>query len=108
MLIEVTQKDINKGKKTNCAKCPVARAAQRKQMPEYHFEATSCSLKVYRASEVSRNSGRPREGSFHINEFFLPDFVQDWILAYDGDNMVKPFSFELLIDQYCSNTLFYQ
>lgn len=90
LVINVTQEDIEKGERGECARCPVARALQR---------ATGDPI-----ADVIPGEHRGLSARFHATSVTpakrhpLPDAVVDWIGKYDGavgDEPVKPFTFEL-------------
>lgn len=101
MLIEVTQDDINHGIVLDCYACPVAKAINRILLPELVAEVGNSFLWIYEddrsLSELAR--GVP------VESCYLPREVIHSICSFDLNQAIKPFSFELPIDQYCSNTL---
>lgn len=75
MTIEVTQEDIDRGRRGSCFECPVARAASRAVGAEvstdrYLFYLPTAKIKT-------------------------PTEVAKFIHAFDGGEPVAPFSFEL-------------
>lgn len=78
--IEVTKEDIKNGWKISPRNCPVAKAIQRL------LPTASVGL-----------------GTLYLNEgndkYILPDCVSKFILAFDRDQEVSPFSFELNLEE---------
>jgi hypothetical protein len=78
--VDVTQKDIDKGCKTNATHCPVARAGKR--VFKCNVSVTSLTLSVF----------SPHGGWQDIP---LPNEVGSFIRSFDRDKPVQPFSFNL-------------
>lgn len=78
MTINITQEDIKKGKKRDCATCPVALGMKRAGL----YGA------VY-----------PAEYFDYVKRFYirLPQEAINFIKAFDGDLLVEPFSFSLTL-----------
>ena len=76
MKIEVTQKDIEKGKRNSSRFCPVARAVRRATRKRY-IEVTGRTIFIER------------------KELFVPLKVTRFINRFDDSILVHPFSFEL-------------
>jgi len=80
--IEVTDDDIFDGIKSSCHSCPIALAASRIDIARI--------ISVNSTSMVVRNS-YSRVGDFIL----LPIEAIDFIEAFDADQEVEPFSFEI-------------
>ena len=86
MLIEVTQKHIEHGRRGECSHCPVALALQ-----DYGFKNVS----VYGGGF---DHGTVKQKLDATSEFVvLPDFVSGWISNFDYQGTGEPFSFELQV-----------
>jgi hypothetical protein len=79
--IDVTQEDIDLGMPGKCGKCPLARAIRR---------ATG-SLALVSGEDVYAS------GFAHLAQ--LPMEAQKFVKAYDSDQEVHPFSFDLDIPE---------
>ncbi len=80
--IEVTDDDIFDGIKSSCHSCPIALAAIRINVARI--------ISVNSTTMVVRNS-YSRNGNFIV----LPIEAIDFIAAFDADQEVEPFSFEI-------------
>lgn len=87
MTINVTQKDIDEGIPKNCYDCPVARAIRKALKPD---------LVAVRERFIHlhlRVEGSP--GSTSKQAFITPPAVRAFIDAFDEEQPVQPFTFEL-------------
>ena len=82
MIIQVTQKDIDKGLRSSCYECPIAHAFKRKvkNRVRYGFAVNSESIE-------------------HLTKdmwysYALPKEAKRFIQRFDRDQPVKPFTFE--------------
>lgn len=66
--IDVTQQDIDTGKKANCSECPVAQAFQ-------------------------RTTGKAQASFIGSKILDLPWLCRDWIEGFDNGVLCPPFSF---------------
>lgn len=82
MKIDVTQEDINRGKKGSILSCPIALAVKRQT--GLHVVHAYCGAVEY--------SLAPREGKWMRGDY--PKEVQDWVMAYDSFRHVLPISFD--------------
>ena len=78
--VDVTQEDINNGRKFNCIMCPVALAIKR----------------AIRNPKVSVFSILAR---IDTEDYFFPKKVQNFIQNFDGSILVEPIKFELDISE---------
>ena len=83
MRIEVTLEDINKGKRDNCRKCPVALAVQRVMPPGYKADIDQDYI-----------SYLDKAGIYHIL-CNAPAKVTTFIKRFDAGKPVKPFTFTI-------------
>lgn len=83
MLISVTQEDIDKGER-DCGKCPIALAASR-----------AIGIPVDVGNREAWINGSPR---------VMPSIARQFILRFDAQLAVKPFSFELNYQPTPANT----
>jgi hypothetical protein len=79
MRVEVTQDDIDNGKRMDGAYCPIALALRR-------LTGKRCSVSAYRAGI---------NYAFGPDHFHLPKEAQQFVLDFDDDRPVVPLSFEL-------------
>ena len=79
MKITVTQRDIERGSKFHCTRCPVARAIRRK---------LNCRLEVFCTYGLLFN---PKQ------YFKIPSIASIFIKDFDNEKPVRPFSFELKV-----------
>jgi lysophospholipid acyltransferase (LPLAT)-like uncharacterized protein len=86
MIIQVTQKDIDKGLKSTCYYCPVALAFKRKIKSEI-----PCGVAV-NAKNIHHFHGKSWD------RYNLPKEAKKFIQRFDNDKPVKPFSFEIKKD----------
>lgn len=77
MIIEVTQADINKGRKADCRLCPIALAIKR---------VTGCPVEV-RCHNYSKE--------WQHNWKQLPVVAREFILHFDRGDNTQPFQFEI-------------
>ncbi len=82
MKIEVTQQDIEQGRRCDPDCCPVGRALSR---------AGVTHLGVSGTVVVSDDGDR------HASFLMLPEEVRDWILRFDECEPVNPITFELVL-----------
>ena len=82
MKIEVTQKDIDKGVRGECALCPIARA----------IKSSSNFKRVYVNGKTIDVWYRGDQG---IKTYKLPKKAQTFVKRFDRQEPVKPFSFKL-------------
>ncbi len=75
--IEVTQEDIENGKRHSCDKCPIALAVQRTFKERWIVSATFAA--PYQRPGVAD----------------LPNEAMSFVVAFDADTNVFPFAFEL-------------
>lgn len=75
MLIEVTQRDIDKGVRADFSFCPIARAIKRKTHKVVTVTRFLCTIGV--------------------KEYCLPIKVEKFIGYFDSGYEVRPFSFEI-------------
>jgi len=82
--IKVTQECIDKGKRTNCEKCPVALAVRPLIKAPYFATVGGASVNIrLNATEVEKSISLPYEAACFINDF-------------DAMNKVpKPFEFQI-------------
>jgi hypothetical protein len=87
MKIIVTQKDIDKGVKSSCYECPIARAFKRKVKNKirYGFAVNSESIEHF------------TKDMWYI--YALPKEAKKFIQRFDHDQPVKPFTFEAQKDK---------
>lgn len=87
MIIEVTQRDIDRGAVADCKRCPIARAVARKT----HRKVSVSPSFVH----IVRNQG----DQVIFRTYSLPKEARDFIDAFDWGLKVKypvrPFTFEL-------------
>lgn len=85
LVVNVTQEDINKGKKCNAVGCPVYRALQRALEPSGGHAHTVGGVRL----------AWVHDGQFWKTE--TPDKVSEWIRNFDGKpkRLSKPFRFRL-------------
>lgn len=84
-VIEVTQEDINNGKRGNCRKCPVALACMR-SMPGFVVDVSTREIFIQHTSE-------------HIVKSVPMSYtVRDFVVNFDSHGYVEPFSFVLEFD----------
>ena len=77
MRIDVTEEDIQEGVKCDCDACPIARAVRRATGDQ---TLSVMGYGVYR-------------GAMLIGRF--PKKATDFVISFDSDDSVKPFSFNL-------------
>jgi hypothetical protein len=82
MVVEVTQKHINKGLRNDCRRCPIALALK---------DAGLSDVVVMRSIVLIH----PRRGSQYRYSCALPTSVSQFIESFDSIQGVEPFSFEL-------------
>jgi hypothetical protein len=84
MKIIVTQKDIDKGLKSSCYECPIARAFKREVKNEirYGFAVNADSIDHF-----------TKDDKWYI--YALPKEAKKFIRRFDHDQPVKPFTFEI-------------
>jgi hypothetical protein len=82
MVINVTQEHISKGKRLACHECPVALAIAEVVKPE-HEVMVDCDISI-----LNQSAGILWDAEY-------PPEVEEFIRAFDGDQPVEPFSFEL-------------
>jgi hypothetical protein len=75
--IDVTQEDIDRGERAKCMRCPIARAMQR----------------VFPVNKVSVFGAITWIGNDRYSD--LPDEAQQFIMYFDEDEPVEPFSFTI-------------
>jgi hypothetical protein len=80
MHVEVTQKDIERGRPGACWGCPIALAISR---------ACGCDASVTHPSVLLK----PTSGYYLRSR--LPDEARDWLLRFDRREAVEPISFDL-------------
>jgi hypothetical protein len=81
MIIQVTQKDIDKGLKSSCYECPIAHAFKRKVKIRYGFAVNADSIDHF-----------TKDTKWYI--YALPKEAKKFIQRFDRDQPVKPFTFE--------------
>jgi hypothetical protein len=86
MLITVTQEHIERGKKKNCAECPVALALHDAGFPD-----------AYVSFDRVWASPDDRLNNYNCLLAFLPILVRVWISNFDSGKHVEPFEFELIL-----------
>jgi hypothetical protein len=96
--VEVTQHHINTGVKRECFDCPITYALidaieKHESGAKSKKAVESYKQYLYRKVSVAKTIKLP----YCFNVVELPDTVSDWIIAFDHDKTVKPFSFEILI-----------
>lgn len=94
MLIEVTQKDIDKGMPSKAHACPVALAVKR------HFKkAGSVSVSSYGVAVTDYPVPKIKFLPFQKDKWFLmyrlPRIATEFIIDFDSYGEVAPFAFEL-------------
>ncbi|HWI58635.1 MAG TPA: hypothetical protein VNZ22_15525 [Bacillota bacterium] len=82
MKIVVTQEDIKHGRRCDPDCCPVARALLRAGLA--HLGVVGTTVLITDANQ--QTTALP-----------LPGAVKEWILDFDGNQPVQPFSFELAL-----------
>lgn len=84
--VEVTEQDIRDGKRSDCARCPVAKAIAR--LPGvYHVEVGKTSVGISFVTDPDPHS---------IDENELPPEARQFVRWFDRyDDRARPFSFEL-------------
>ena len=80
--IKVTQSDIDCGIKHNCKHCPVA-SALRRAFPGHRVDTLTRTTELVSYSEPQLRMTIPH-----------PLEVQDWIIAFDNGDKMKPIDFE--------------
>lgn len=75
--INVTQEDIERGKRNSCFQCPLVYAISR---------ALDCGVHVHRNCFFVRDE---------LDDYSLPQSAIDFIAAFDAGEKVEPFSFEV-------------
>ena len=83
MKITVTQKDIDKGLKSNCYECPIAHAFKRKfkNQIRYGFAVNAESIEHFTKDMWY--------------SYTLPKKAKKFIQRFDSDQPAKPFTFEI-------------
>ncbi len=81
MRIEVTAEDIEKGEPRSSCSCPVTLAIRRATMIDFVM------------------TGYLRINIGHCIKLFSPDAVKKFISAFDNDEPVKPFEFDLPVPE---------
>lgn len=80
MRVDVTQEDIDRGKRNSCCFCPVARAIRRAMTLDVGEVSVDGRFVIIRCRGV----------------YSLPQAVQDFVKLFDNfETCVEPFSFEL-------------
>lgn len=87
MIIKVTQEDIDNGKKKSCYECPIALAIQRVSVK--HLRCDVMNQQVYAVEKDLRP----------VWIRILPPEAQLFIIDFDAGKSVKPFQFELDIQE---------
>ena len=82
MRINVTQRDIDYGKRGNAYSCPVSRAIKRNSKVRAVTVGIT-TARIYPLHEVQSKV------------FFLPRFVTQFITEFDAERDVKPFTFKI-------------
>lgn len=77
--IEVTQEDIDAGRKGNCYLCPIALAAARVFNLDVSVGASWLSVEASNGAEVAM--------------FKLPQAARTFVTLFDGGHPVAPFTF---------------
>lgn len=91
LIVEVTQEDIDNGKRRNCSRCPIALALMRKfnlDPSEDSLDAASVGLTIASIFPVMHRERKPQY-------FNMPDEASEFIKDFDSKLPVKPFSFTL-------------
>lgn len=92
LILEVTQEDIDKGKRGNCCLCPIALALMRKfnlDTSEDSLDSASVGLTMASIFPVMDKERKPQY-------FYMPDEASEFIKNFDSKVPVKPFSFTLI------------
>lgn len=99
MKIQITQDDIENGKRFDPCECPVALAAKRALGVSVHVGSDSIYTNPYYAPSSRRGNRGPLDQ--YDNEVPLPDRVQEWIEWFDYQHPggVEPMEFELDIPE---------
>jgi hypothetical protein len=84
MIIQVTQKDIDKGLKSSCYECPIALAFKRKVKNQILFGY---------AVNYESIDHFTKDNKWYI--YALPKKAQTFIKRFDGGKPVEPFTFEI-------------
>jgi hypothetical protein len=100
--IRVTQQDIKDGKREKCTRCPIALAVQRQVINPGNYDLGIAFDRVYPRVDDSSLSICVRETDGHTRArdkvlmlAYLPDMASDFIGCFDNDEKVKPFTFEI-------------
>ena len=86
--VEVTQEDIDRGERESCKNCPVARALWHALEPMGRFDLVHAVGENFTLFPI----GKPM-----WIDVPSPNSVKDFILAFDAEAEVEPFSFDLQI-----------
>ena len=86
IIVNVTEKDIEQGRKRNCRHCPIALAIRRK------FPGDSTVVRVDRKIAFIWPTG----GSYFATD--LPRAARDFVVDFDSGRVVSPFTFNLSLD----------
>ena len=86
MKIEVTEKDIKKGKKVDSVECPVSRAIRRRLGYAYEVGTYAFDHKQFRVC-------LKRKGKSRVDLCSLPPKVSHFISSYDKGQEVSPIYF---------------
>lgn len=92
LILEVTQEDIDKGKRENCSLCPIALALMRK----FNLDPSEDSLDHVSVG-ITMASIFPVIDKQHKSQYFyMPDEASEFIKNFDSKIPVKPFNFTLI------------
>ena len=93
MLIEVIQKDIDSGIKGSPSSCPISLAVKREHPKYYDVGVGVRNIWWNDVSENYRDWKTIRnKGNFSVT---LPKIARQFIIDFDYDKKVKPFTFEV-------------
>ena len=90
---DVTKEDIDKGRPGVCAFCPVAIAIKRETPMEWDVSVGDPDDFISFLLRKGRIEGN--EVFFSLIDFPIPESVGAFIDAFDSEESVEPFSFEL-------------
>lgn len=92
LILEVTQEDIDNGKRRNCSLCPIALALMRK----FNLDPSEDSLDAARVGLTMASIFPVMDRKRKSQYFYLPDEASEFIKDFDSKLPVKPFSFTLI------------
>lgn len=92
IIINVTKKDIELGKRGDCGKCPVARAARRKL-------GDKCNVSQhYMWFERNQKTGKSPFPPIYF-PVFVEQFIRTFDLTFTQKDLLKPFKFTIKVPE---------